>query len=154
MYIIFLLEPELLLDLFISVKGSNHVFWCGTYVKSPCPNVPPERIFWAIRSASRSKNVLRQKTIKVDFCLIEWFESFIVVIQSFIFLNFTHFVLLLENARIHLKAHIWFFAKIFGKKSNKCLQSAPSVLMYEYKNVNIKKYGTLYSYNKALKPLS
>ena len=53
---------------FFPVKGSVNVFWCETYVKSPCLKCPPLKgFFWgAIRSASRSKNVLRQKNIKVN----------------------------------------------------------------------------------------
>ena len=44
------------------IKGSVHVFWCGTYVKSPCLKCPPLKgfFFWTTRSAYRSRNVVPQ----------------------------------------------------------------------------------------------
>ena len=88
---------------------------------------PLKGFFWgAIRSASRSKNVLRHI-----------------------------FVVIHQNARFTLKALNQFFANIFGKKLNKSLISAPSVLMNKYKNVyNLKNMKIRYKYNKALKPLN
>ena len=95
---------------------------------------PRKDFFWAIRSASRSRNVSRQKTIKDDFspnwvvlglyCSYNKFHIF----KSYTFLYFLH-----QNARFTSKALNQFFPNIFGQKLNKSFKK--STFMFFCRNM-------------------
>ena len=115
-------------------EGQCNVIYFLKWCLRQCLAMNPEKFFHSLKA------VLRQKNRSVDFSP-NWvvLGLYCSYTKFHIFKFYTFFVLLHKNARTPLKVLIRFFANIFGKKSNKCLQSAPSVLMYKYKNLNNRK---------------